>query len=88
MEAIMKINLLGGELLVDISFENSDREFDDNICLCIQEPCLEDTKLFRAKVTNIFITAQEARLLANLLLNAAEASDLASQDAINKDRLE
>lgn len=82
MEAIMELKLLGGELLINIGYENSDKEFDDNICLCFQEPCKEETKLFRAKETNIFITSEEARQLASLLLKAAEASDISSHDSV------
>lgn len=78
----MEIKLIGGELLVNINFEKSDRIFDDNICLCFQEPCKEETKLFRAKETNIYITPTEARTLASTLMQAAEASDLSSQDSV------
>jgi hypothetical protein len=78
----MEIKLIGGELLLNINFEKSDSIFDDNICLCFQEPCAEETKLFRAKETNILITPQEARTLAAILMEVAEASDLASQDSV------
>lgn len=81
----MNLELLGGELLLKICFDNSDKDFDDNICLSFIEPCLEETKLFRAKETNIFLTPQEARSLADLLLQAAEASDKSSQDSVKVD---
>lgn len=77
----MEIKLLGGELIVNICFENSDKEFDDNICLSFYEPCLDDTRIFRASETNLYITPQEARELAEILLKAAEASDLSSHDS-------
>jgi hypothetical protein len=73
---------LGGELIVNICFENSDKEFDDNICLSFFEPCLDDTRIFRASETNLYITPQEARELAGILLKAAEASDLSSHDSV------
>jgi hypothetical protein len=73
---------LGGELIVNICFENSDKEFDDNICLSFFEPCLDDTRIFRASETNLYITPQEARELAEILLKAAEASDLSSHDSV------
>ena len=82
MEAIMIVELLGGELIVKICFEKLDREFDDNICLSFFEPCLDDTRLFRGAETNIFITAQDARNLAELLLKAADKSDLSSHDSV------
>ncbi len=78
----MEINLLGGELIVNICYENSDKEFDDNICLSLKEPCLDDTRIFRAAETNLYITPQEARELAEMLLKAAEASDLSSHDSV------
>ncbi|PKO06054.1 MAG: hypothetical protein CVU41_08045 [Chloroflexi bacterium HGW-Chloroflexi-3] len=78
----MEIKLLGGELIVNICFENSDKEFDDNICLSFFEPCLDDTRIFRASETNLYITPQEARELAGILLKAAEASDLSSHDSV------
>jgi hypothetical protein len=78
----MEIKLLGGELIVTICFENSDKEFDDNICLSFFEPCLDDTRIFRASETNLYITPQEARELAGILLKAAEASDLSSHDSV------
>lgn len=82
----MNLELLGGELLLKICFDNSDKDFDDNICLSFIEPCIEETKLFRAKETNIFLTPQEARSLADLLLQAAEASDRSSLDSVKADQ--
>ncbi len=78
----MEIKLLGGELIINICYENSDKEFDDNICLNFYEPCLDDTRLFRASETNLYLTSQEARELAEVLLKAAEASDLSSHDSV------
>lgn len=78
----MEIQLLGGELIVNICFENSDKEFDDNICLSFKEPCLDDARIFRAEETNLYITPHEARELAEILLKAAEASDLSSHDSV------
>jgi hypothetical protein len=78
----MEINLLGGELTVNIYFEHDDEEFDDNICLSFIEPCPDESRIFRASETNIFITAQEARELAEILLKVAETSDLSSHDSV------
>jgi hypothetical protein len=78
----MIVKLINGALLVKINFEISDSEFDDNVCLCFEEPCLEEEKLFRADQTNIFLTPKEARDLAQALINAANHSDLASTDSI------
>lgn len=78
----MEIKLLGGELIVKICYENSEKEFDDNICLSFYEPCLDDTRIFRASETNLYITSQEARELAGVLLKAAETSDISSHDSV------
>lgn len=78
----MLVKLINGALLVNINFETSDSEYDDNICLCFEEPCHEDEHILRAEQTNIYLTAKEARNLAEALLNAANYSDLASTDSI------
>jgi hypothetical protein len=77
----MKIELLGGCLVVDIFFEETDTEFDDNICLRFTEPCSPDEVLFKAGETNIFLTAVEARQVAQALLKIAAESDLLSKDS-------
>lgn len=71
----MKIELLGGCLVVDIFFEENDSEFADNVCLRFTEPCSTDEWLFKAGETNIFLTAVEARQVARTLLKIAEESD-------------
>ncbi len=76
----MKIELLGGCLVVDIFFEETDSEFDDNVCLRFTEPCPADERLFKANETNIFLTTVEARQIAQTLLKIAEESDLRSKD--------
>lgn len=78
----MIVKLINGALMVKVNFETSDSEYDDNVCLCFEEPCHEDEKIFRAEQTNIFLTPKEARNLAQALLKAANHSDLASTDSI------
>jgi hypothetical protein len=77
----MKIELLGGCLVVDLFFEENDSEFDDNVCLRFTEPCSTDEWLFKAGETNIFLTAVEARHVAQALLKIAEESDVRSKDS-------
>jgi hypothetical protein len=86
----MQIELLGGCLVVDIFFEDTDAEFDDNICLRITEPCSPDECLFKAGETNIYLTPAEARRVAHTLLKIAEESDLHSEDgqAIDPDLMD
>lgn len=78
----MLIHLLENSLEINIRYDPDDSEYDDNICLCFTEPCPAEEKIFQAGETNIYITAKEARNLAQALLEIAELSDLASKDAV------
>ena len=78
----MLIALLNGALVVQIKLEKTDISFDDNICLCFEEPCHDDEKIFRGEQTHLYLTAAEAREMATALLTVAEESDIYSQDAI------
>jgi len=68
----MSISLLDESLKVNIYFEESDRDFDDDICIRIIEDCPGDEKIFRADETNIFITPDQAALLIMALQRAME----------------
>lgn len=70
----MPIYLLDDSLSVDIFFECDDSSFSDCVCINIAESCPADEKLFKADETNIYITPQEARRLAEALMAAAESS--------------
>jgi hypothetical protein len=80
----MKISLLENTLVIDVFYEKTDSEFDDNICVSFAEPCEEEERLFRACETNIYLTAREARQLAQALLEIADESDLKSKDEEQK----
>lgn len=75
----MAIELLNGSLKIDIFFEKNDKEYDDNICVCLNEYGPEDEKILYANETNLFITADEARKLAEILIEAAERSNQSSR---------
>ncbi|MCJ7520348.1 MAG: hypothetical protein MUO42_11850 [Anaerolineaceae bacterium] len=75
----MAMELLNGSLKIDIFFEKNDKEYDDNICVCLKEYGPEDEKILYAGETNLFITADEARKLAEMLVKAAERSSQASR---------
>ena len=75
----MAIELLNGSLKIEIYFDHKDKEYDDNICVCIQEYGPEDEKVFYAGETNLFINAEEARKLAMMFNEAAEQSSHASR---------
>jgi hypothetical protein len=79
----MAIYLLDDSLKVDVFFDPEDCEFNDNICVRFTEECPEEEKLFWAGETNIYLTPQQARQLAKVLNEAAEASaSHTAQDAL------
>ncbi len=75
----MAIKLLNGSLKIKIFFDKKDREYEDNICVCVRESGPEDEKILYAGETNIFINAEQARELAELLTTAADHSSHASR---------
>ena len=75
----MSIEILSGSLHVDVFYEHSDSIFDDNICVSLKEFCPEDEKILYAGETNIYVTAEQARGLAKLLLKAADLSSHATR---------
>ena len=75
----MAIKLLNGSLKIEIFFDKKDREYEDNICVCVREFGPEDEKILYAGETNIFINAEQARELAEMLTTAADHSSHASR---------
>ncbi len=75
----MAIKLLNGSLKIGVYFDKKDKEYEDNICVCIQEFGPEDEKILYASETNIFINAEQARELAEMLTTAADHSSHASR---------
>ena len=70
----MPIYLVDDTLKVEVYFDPADKEFADNVCLCIEESCPVDEKLFRADEVHIFLTPQQARQLGLALVKAATLS--------------
>ena len=68
------ISLLDGSLKLTIYFDDSDRDFEDDICLCFQEDSVEAEQLFRADETNVYITPEQAALIVLELSRALEAA--------------
>lgn len=66
----MAIVLLDGTMKVEVFFDDSDNEFDDNICLSFVEDCPDDEKVFWAGETNLYLTPQQACQLAEALQRA------------------
>ena len=68
----MSVSLLDNSLKVGIYFEESDRDFDDDICISFSEDCPPEEKLFRADETHIYVTPDQACLLLLALQRAME----------------
>ena len=75
----MGLELLNGSLVVKIFYDPKDREFEDNVCVCLKEYGPEEEKILYAGETNLYLSAEEARALAELLLKAADQSSHASR---------
>jgi hypothetical protein len=75
----MTLKLLDDSLRVNVYYEESDSDFEDNICICILEDCAEEEKIFKADEINLFLTPEQAAELALLLTNAAAESRLAAR---------
>jgi hypothetical protein len=76
----MTISVLDNSLLLDIYYEESDCEFDDNICVSFVEECPDEEKILIHDETNIYLTVKQARELAEALQAAASASEQACED--------
>lgn len=77
----MPLYLLDDTLSVEVFFEETDREYCDNICIRFWESCPEDEKIFNAGETNIYLTVEEACKLAQYLLAAVKNSSEGCQDS-------
>lgn len=75
----MALELLNGSLVVDIFFEPRDKEYEDNICVCLKECGPDEEKILYANETNIYLTAEQARDLAGQLREAADKSSHATR---------
>ncbi len=75
----MALELLNGSLIVDIFYEPNDREYEDNVCVCLKEYGPDEEKILYANETNVYLTAEQARELADLLQKAADNSSHASR---------
>ncbi len=76
----MSILLLDGGLKIEIYFDESDREFEDDICIQIVEDCPEDERVLKFDETNLYITPDQAGLLILALQRAMDAYRASNQD--------
>lgn len=67
------LSLLDGSLKLTVFYEQSERDYEDDICICFVEDCDEKEKLFRADEVNIYLTPREVGLLVLELNRAMEA---------------
>jgi hypothetical protein len=70
----MALELLDGSLQVEVYYDPSDGDFEDNICISFREDCPEDEKVFWAGETNIYLTPEQAQAFAMALIAAADKS--------------
>ena len=70
----MPVYLLDDTLSVDIYYDQTDCEYEDNICVSVLEDCPDEEKVFRAGQSYIYLTREQARQLGWALLEAAEES--------------
>ena len=75
----MSLELLNGSLVVNVFFDPKDRDFEDNVCICLKEFGPDEEKILYADETNILITSEQARELGNMLIKAADQSNHASR---------
>ena len=70
----MAIRLLDNSLKVEVFYDDTDRDFNDNICVHFSEICPDDERIFRGDETHIYLTVTQAERLAAALISAAEKS--------------
>ena len=68
------ITLLDGSLKLKIFYDESDSEFEDDICLCFMEDSRDEERLFRADEVSIYLTPEQAALIILGLSRAVEAA--------------
>ena len=68
------ILLLDESLKVEVFYACEDHDLEDNICLKMTEDCVESERLLRNEESHLYLTASQARALAEALLAAVEKS--------------
>lgn len=76
----MSISLFDGSLKITIFFEESDRDYDDDICIQLIEKCPDDEKVLKFDETNIYITPDKAGLLILALQRALDSYRESNQE--------
>ncbi len=68
------ILLLDESLKVEIFYACEDSDLEDNICMKVSEDCADEVRVFRHEENHLYLTAAQARALAEALLAAVEKS--------------
>jgi hypothetical protein len=71
----MEILILDDTIKIEVFYDRQDSDLKDNICISFLEECPEEERIFRANLTNVYLTCDQARKLALALYNAAETSN-------------
>ena len=71
----MTFHLLDETLQIDIFYECEDEDLEDNVCISIVEQCPSEERLLRVGETHIYLTPDEARILGEALVAAANHSN-------------
>ena len=71
----MTFHLLDETLQIDIFYECEDEDLEDNVCISIVEQCPPEERLLRVGETHIYLTPDEARILGEALVAAANHSN-------------
>lgn len=63
------------QILLNVEFEISEERFEDNILFSFAENCPPEMKQLNADEISFGLTSEQARTLAQALLDAAEKND-------------
>ena len=66
----MSISILDNSIKIEIYYDESISDFDDDICIRLKEECPVDEKILISDITNIYITPEQACLLQLALQRA------------------
>jgi hypothetical protein len=70
----MYVYLLDRSLRVEVYYDETDRGFEDNICVSLVEECPDEEKIFKADETNIYLTCEQASHLVKAINKAIRSS--------------
>ena len=77
----MELLLLDNSLRLRVFFEELDCDFNDNICLSIEEDCPQNEKIYIHDQNHIYVTPEQAEALSSALTKAARLSRASKEEA-------